>query len=120
MRGWVVYFNDLDAPAQLPAIALTSKAEKELTYTQEVSLSSIAWYGLVFRESIIVDLVICSNWSPLFLTQKSRSLIHAQEMYTSAPPLELAPSPFGLGQMLLIMSGDVELNPGPENSEYRH
>ena len=41
-------------------------------------------------------------------------------MYASAPRLELAPSPSGLGQMLLIMSGDVELNPGPENSEYIH
>ena len=47
-------------------------------------------------------------------------LVYAQEMCASTiPPLELAPSPSGLGQMLLILSGDVELNPGPENSEYK-
>ena len=46
--------------------------------------------------------------------------VYAQEMCTyTIPPLELAPSPSGLGQMLLIMSGDVELNPGPENREYK-
>ena len=47
-------------------------------------------------------------------------LVYAQEMCTYIiPPLELTPSPSGLGQMLLILSGDVELNPGPENSEYK-
>ena len=38
-------------------------------------------------------------------------------MTASFLPPELVPS--GLGQMLLILSGDVELNPGPQNSEYQ-